>query len=174
VWVGLIEEDGCFDGFREVPQGAPMKTLDSLVMEFRGALRERRTGYVVACEAVLAEIVAVEDVKVIPGLLGLLDDAAEYDELMFSIVHAVERWDDRAYSRAVVDVVVKLWEDSPRWAQVVHVRILNSEKTLEAYVKDLESADERQRRTVCDIYTAIAQRWPQLASRAKGVLERLG
>lgn len=151
-----------------------MNDLIQLTNDFRKIVRARQFGYVSAAELVLAEIARIQEPRVVSALAGCFDDTVDHEELMFSIIHTMEMWDDDNYSREIVGVVEQLWRASPRWAQIIHIRILNSGKTLDAYLRALTAAGEEKRVVVREIYKAVAQHWPKLAVKAQNIIERLG
>jgi hypothetical protein len=150
-----------------------MASLTELIEQLRAVIHDRRDDYVKTAESIIAEIAKIEDASVVGALISCFDDTSPHDELMFSIVHTIERWDDETYSREVSNTVESFWRHSPRWAQIVHLRILNSEVTLQAYLECLESSGASKRSVACEIFGAIARRWPKLASKAEPLVERL-
>ncbi|MFM8581362.1 MAG: Imm30 family immunity protein, partial [Planctomycetaceae bacterium] len=69
----------------------------------------------------------------IAKLLPLFDDDTEHDEAMFSIINVIERFDDNTYVHSILNEIVSFYNQSPRWARILHMRILNSPATLAAY-----------------------------------------
>lgn len=146
--------------------------LDDHVSRLAEILSHKRPGYLSEAEACLADMAGSNDPASIRQLVLLLDDAAP-DELMFSIVHAMERWNDEPYLEAIVDSVNGLWQSAPRWAQILHIRIMNSPDTARVYLERLESAPAATRTTVCRVYEAVAENWPGLAGKVDSICARL-
>lgn len=149
-----------------------MKELHDLLKELENILATKGNGYVALAEARLAEIAAVNDPVVIKRLFNYFDDT-ECDELMFSIIHTVERWDDEAYCRALLESVVSLWHRAPKWAQIVHIRVVNSSNTFDTYCDMLKFAPDSVRGIVRDVYRAVSRGWPKLAERVAPIIKRL-
>jgi Immunity protein 30 len=73
-------------------------------------------------EDTLAEIEdPIKDANAVAALISLLDDAAKYPELMYSIIHTAETSDDETYSMGVINSLPELWKSSPGWLQTIHV-----------------------------------------------------
>ena len=149
-----------------------MSKLDEQLRHLETILSEKREGYVAEAENCLAEISKDNTPDSISGLLRMFDESAP-DELMFSIVHAIERWDDQTYCRALLDSVERLWIASPRWAQILHIRVMNSQNTAHVYFGMVESAPNATRETVRSIFEAISSGWPKLSEKVKPILVRL-
>lgn len=149
-----------------------MSKLDEQLRHLETILSEKRQGYFGEAENCLAKISADNAPDSITGLLRMFDESAP-DELMFSIVHAIERWDDQTYCRALLDSVERLWCKSPRWAQILHIRVINSQNTSHVYFGMVESAPTATRAIVRSIFEAISQGWPKLAEKVNPVLARL-
>jgi len=150
-----------------------MNDLNKHLQRLGEILANKSAGYVAEAEACLAEIARIDDPTTISRLLEMLDESAP-DELMFSIVHSVERWDDEVYCRSLLDSVESLWNLAPRWAQILHIRVMNSQSTSNTYFAMLDSAPSSKRLVVREIYVAIAKGWPKLAEKVTPILSQLG
>jgi hypothetical protein len=132
--------------------------LDGLVAELSDITRKADDGYVQRFDETLSRIVALDDRKCIGLLLPFFDDDAEYDEMMFSIVHAIERFDDETYVREIMANLATFYARSPRWAVIVHMRILNSPATLTAYEARLKNLSDPQKQVVSDVLNAVRRK----------------
>jgi hypothetical protein len=132
--------------------------LDQLVRDLDDVLRNREPGYAERCEDLLAQISSLEDPRSVRLLLPLFDDEAEYDELMFSIIHAIERFDDATYVREISANLPSFVERSPRWAMIVHMRILNSPSTLAAYKERTTSLSKEQQQALSELLGALCSK----------------
>ncbi len=149
-----------------------MSKLDDPLNRLRAALAAKQDGFFAEAESCLADLSQLNDPAAIPELLQLLDDSGP-DDLMFSIVHEVEKWDDLTYGKALLDFVERLWERTPRWAQILHIRVLNSPSTADVYFELVKSAPSGTRGTVCRIYEAICGQWPRLTDKVLPILVEL-
>ncbi len=116
-----------------------------------GALCSQSGGHPLEFESVLAEIVRLDDPSCIKGLLILFEDEAEFDELMFSIIHTVESFGVRTYIEYLLRGLPALWKKSPRWAVILHMRILNDSESSLTYASLLETLRPLEREAVRDV-----------------------
>jgi hypothetical protein len=80
-------------------------------------------------EETVEQIAHIDDPSSIEALLGFVDDGLD-DDLVFSIVHTVERFDDDTYLTHLVAALPGLAARSPEWARTLVLRVLNSPGTL--------------------------------------------
>jgi hypothetical protein len=84
-------------------------------------------------------------------LLALLSDKAEYDEGMFSIIHAAESLEQTPYATyvsAMLSVFPMLLASSPRWGSIVLMRVMNSDETRHELVRQLREASSSIKESV--------------------------
>lgn len=129
--------------------------LDALVKELEAVRKRRSSDYVREFEDLLARIAALEDPKSIPALLAFFEDDAEYDELMFSIVHTIEDFDDSTYVDQVIASLPGLNRSAPRWAAVLHKRVLNSPETLAVYTRRAKKASPVERGAIREVLNEV-------------------
>lgn len=111
------------------------------------------------------ELVKRGDERLPRDLLSLLSDSAEYDEGMFSLIHAAEIYDDRSYVRALLSVFPGLVTSAPRWASIVLMRMLNCPSTQAEIVRQLRTAPVSAKKAVwvmCDRINLVS---PQFLSK---------
>lgn len=111
------------------------------------------------------ELVAEGDERLPSDLLSLLSDGAEYDEGMFSLIHAAETCDDRAYVHSLLSVFPDLVTSSPRWASIVLMRVLNGPSAQTEMVRQLRTAPVSTKEAVrgmCDRINSVS---PQFLSK---------
>jgi hypothetical protein len=139
-----------------------MVQINLLVEELKKIYREKPENYVRKFEDVLTRVeYPIKDASVVTALLLLLDDDAEYMELMFSILHAVEASDAEAYSWGVINALPELWKSSPDWARTIHGRILNSPTYLDTYLRVLNQSEALKRRVAKDIFLSVSAEQPE-------------
>ncbi len=128
--------------------------------------------YVADFEDVLAEIHELHDADSIPLLIDFFDDDCEYDELMFSIIHTIEDFNDEVYVKKVFKKLEDFYRDAPRWASIVHMRILNSSPTLAAYINELKvSANKKQVEVLRTMLEEIGVRGADLKAKTTPLLD---
>ena len=101
-------------------------------------------------------------------LLALLSDKAEYDEGMFSIIHAVESLDETPYGSyvsALLSVFPVLSAESPRWASIVLMRVMNSDATRHELVRQLRDAPAPIKESVRSMCERINEVSPEFLSK---------
>ena len=90
----------------------------------------------------LSEFLELNTPNIIGSLLPFFDDNSEYDELMFSIIHTIEVFEDEIYVKQIINNLRDFCLESPKWASIVHMRILNSDSTLNSYIANLKIATQ--------------------------------
>lgn len=106
-------------------------------------------------------------------LLSMLSDKAEYDEGMFSLVHAAESLDVAPYASyvsALLSVFPALFTSSPRWASIILMRVMNSDISRHELVRQLRSAPAPVKdsvRVMCDRINEVS---PEFLSKTVPVI----
>jgi hypothetical protein len=118
-----------------------MKTLNALLLDL-SVLDQSSSDYFSEFEKILSQIIALKNADSIAPLIASLDDQSPFDELMFSIIHGIESFDNTIYIKALLKKVSVFCETSPRWASIVFMRILNSETARLELVRQLRSAEQ--------------------------------
>ena len=122
-------------------------SLPAAIATLRQIQLERSDDFVARFEEVLAEVVELNDPTCIVLLCAFFDDSEEFDELMFSIIHTIENFDDATYASQLVKAAPRLCENSPRWASIVFMRVLNSQASTAAPMRCSCAATPRKTST---------------------------
>ncbi|WP_332606284.1 Imm30 family immunity protein [Acinetobacter sp. ESBL14] len=85
-------------------------------------------------DAKLAEIMAFNDCSVIRPLVRLIEDNAQYDEAVFSIIHSIESFKDDIYIVEIINEFPYMVNKAPNWATILLIRILNSKTARECLI----------------------------------------
>jgi len=93
---------------------------------------------------------------------------------MFSIINVIERFDDNTYVHSILNEIVSFYNQSPRWARILHMRILNSPATLAAYANLLGTLSTSQRRVVSEILEDIRSRNRRFIASCDALLAIIG
>jgi len=118
-----------------------MNKLSKLVRELsRISKSYKADNFVEVFEDKLSEFLELDTSEIIDPLLSFFDDNSKYDELMFSIIHTIEVFEDDIYTKKIIHNLRDFCLKSPKWASIIHMRILNSESTLNAYLNNLKIA----------------------------------
>lgn len=144
--------------------------LPDALAQLRAAAGLRGEGSVQALEDALKQVTSIGDSSSIGPLLLLLEDGAEYDEAMFSLIHAAEAFEDDTYVRAFLEVVPALQASAPRWASIVLMRILNNEPTKDALVRHLREMPEETKRAISWFCDEINKRSPAFLGKTVPVV----
>jgi hypothetical protein len=147
--------------------------MNDLIAQLGDEIRDRRDNYVQRSEEVLGQIAGFHDPSSIGLLMPLLDDHAEYDELMFSIIHAIESFDDDIYVREILRHLPGFLAQSPRWTTIIHMRILNSPQTLAAYGSAIKTLSNPEKRAVHDVLNLVRRKNAKFEAPADSLLALL-
>ncbi|NML93756.1 hypothetical protein HHL27_08760 [Novosphingobium sp. TW-4] len=120
-------------------------------------------------DAVLEPIISVGDPRTIAPLLLMLTDDAE-DESLWSLVHAVEQFDDATYVRHFLSALSGLVVGSSRWASILMMRILNSEASQAELIRQVRIAPVYSRKAAAFLCGAINERDARFLAKTTSVL----
>lgn len=129
--------------------------LPAAIATLRRIKLEQSDDYVARFEEALADIAAMNDPTCIVLLSTFFDDDAEFDELMFSIIHTIENFDDVTYATSLIKAAPDLCEKAPRWASIVFMRVLNSPTSTAALIDALRDGTDEQRESVRSLMRKI-------------------
>jgi hypothetical protein len=152
---------------------APKDRLQQLVSQLENVLKSNSTDRLLRADAVLAEIAELEDPRCVELLIPLFSNAEDEDDLMFSIVHVIEAVNDEEYVDGIVRSLLTLSTRSPEWAKTLHMRILNSPPTAEAYVQRLQQGSEVERQHARNVLRAVAAARSEFGERVALLLSQL-
>lgn len=144
--------------------------LTDLIVKMQNELNAHSIGYVRRFEDILGQVIALNDSTCIAQLLPFFDDDAEYDEMMFSIIHSVEHFGCPTYIRAVVDHLEPFFNKSPDWAITMHMRILNSPVTTAAYADCIKTLPNEKRDVVRKVLEAVRKKNAKFVSPCESLL----
>src|SRR5215475_2837191 len=151
-----------------------MPQMNQQIEELKKIYREKPENYVEIFEDTLAQIECpIKDANVVTALISLLDDDAEYGELMYSIIHTAETADDETYSVGVINGLPEMWDSSPNWVRIIHVRILNSPTAINEYLRILNHSDESKRLVAKEIFSSVSEKRPQLSQKATNAVSMI-
>lgn len=147
--------------------------FEETIRQLHTELQLRNEGYVQRCESGLSQVIASNNSACIGPLLLLLDDEEEHDELMFSIIHGIERFDDATYVRAIIGSLHLLLDKAPRWGTVLHMRILNSPSAMAEYAEFVKSLSPEQRECVRKILESVHRKNSRFEARCNAILSSI-
>ena len=118
--------------------------------------------FVTNFEKKLEEIYLTEDSKMIGYLIKLLDDKFLHDEIMFSIIHTIESFNDEIYVAEIIKSIPEFVLNSPRWASIIHMRIINSSDTLNAYIEEIKSSSSYDKKVLRLLLTSMSNKGKEI------------
>jgi len=145
-----------------------MDELFSEIKQLEKLIDAKSQGYVQECEMKLAKICCYHDPRIIKEFAVLFSDDCE-DDLMWSIIHCIEDFEDEVYVENVLSVLPIIYEKSPMWASILIIRITNNPNSLICLKRCLSRMQDKQR--VLGVATYTANKWREQASAIKEVFQ---
>lgn len=142
-----------------------------LIFEIEHELKGRKEEYVRRIERSIAQLVVANDTESIILLLQFLDDESEFDELMFSIIHAVEKLQDEQFIDVIIAKIGSIFSTSPRWATVILMRILNSPSSMAVLSRKIENISEENWQSIRAVIVAVRNRHSRFDERCGNLLK---
>lgn len=124
-------------------------------------------------EEVLSELASTKNPEIIPGLLAFFDDGCDFPEVMFSIIHTIEIFDDAKYVEKLLVTLPEVWKRSPYWVKVIHFRILNSKDTMDEYAKQVRKINDELKEIVREVISKIGTDSPKFKERCDFILSQI-
>lgn len=123
--------------------------------------------YLSKFENILEKIADLNNQSCIQLLLLFFNDNCEYDKLMFSIIHAIEIFDDDEYVDEIMEGLPVIWANSKRWTIIIHMRMINSPLTFASYKKKLSYINYEQKSIVREILKELVEKRIEFTEKAK-------
>lgn len=121
-------------------------------------------------DATLGQIAGLNDPRAIGLLIPLFNDNCKFPEVMFSIIHTIERFDDETYVREILKTLPTLLAKSPYWANVIHFRIFNHPPSRQTYRQWLEQADSETKAAAKALLTTMRAQEPKFVQACDEML----
>ncbi|WP_335975930.1 Imm30 family immunity protein [Acinetobacter calcoaceticus] len=131
------------------------RALEQAIKNLVKAAQIDNFGDVEAVDTALVEVMIFNDPSVIRPLIRLIEDSAQYDEAIFSIIHSIESFDDDVYITEFLKELPYFVNKSPKWALILLKRILNSDSAREVLTKKLYSTSSEIKSAVLCIVAII-------------------
>ena len=146
-----------------------MKQIEKLVKELK-SIDESRSDYATQFERLLAQLVELQNPQIIEPLIDFFNDEAPYDEVMFSIVHSIEIFEDEVFVRSLLKKAESFYKFSPRWASIVFVRVLNSQSAQKELVKQVINIDSSTKLAIKGLMNSINARGAQFLAKTTPII----
>jgi len=124
-------------------------------------------------EAALGEVANIGDPGCIGKLLELFEDDPSLDPPLFLIIHLVESFPDNVYLSELVKSGALLLRQSPHWAGILFLRVINSPTAKEELIRASANWNDSVAESVASILEVIEQDNPELGPKVRAVRERL-
>ncbi|VAX43677.1 Imm30 family immunity protein [Acinetobacter calcoaceticus] len=131
------------------------RALEQAIKNLVKAAQIDNFGDVEAVDTALVEVMIFNDPSVIRPLIRLIEDSAQYDEAIFSIIHSIESFDDDVYITEFLKELPYFVNKSPKWALILLKRILNSDSAREVLTEKLYSTSSEIKSAVLCIVAII-------------------
>jgi len=99
-------------------------------------------------EEELRNLILKGDSSVIKDLLLLLDDDYHFHEVLFLIIHGVESFSIKEYSKGLISSFVFLIEQSPEWSETLAMRNMNSDDYFKELLININSLNKDDRKKI--------------------------
>ncbi len=132
--------------------------MTELINDLKLILTQSDSDLVIKFENKLEEIYLTNDSAIISELVKVMDDTFEFDELMFSIIHTIESFEDNVYVKEIISSTPYFILKSPRWASIVYMRIINSPETLKSYINEVKKTSNENKEIIKILLTSMANR----------------
>lgn len=116
-------------------------------------------------ENIISQIGVLNDSKSISLLVPFLDDESKEHNLMNSIIHTIEIFDDDVYIEEILKICPYLYKHSPGWTSIIFMRILNSEKCKTELIKQLRKSSSIVKESVKSIMEEINKASPEFLAK---------
>jgi hypothetical protein len=150
-----------------------MTSLQQHLLELGTIWSRRDASWVADFEATLGSVAAFNDPSCIGPLLDLFEDESPSDDLLFSVVHAIERYPDHVYVAGLLQATETLLGRTPRWARILYMRILNAPTARAELASAICHKPESTRVSVGQILDDIERRRPELTNKSAEVRRNL-
>lgn len=145
-------------------------TIEAAISAVNLAIEENADSSPAKIEQLLPIIFASGDSSVIGRILLAIRDDFAFDESIFQIIHGVERFDDSTYVDRLVPALPILYKQSPRWASILLIRIINNPNTRAAFVNRVANEAESDIQTIANAINGIKSKNTKLQN---GIAETL-
>ena len=135
----------------------------------------RSTEEVEAFDQALAGLADRQEESDLPRLFRIFTDSTEDpSNVMWGLIHLVERYDDEAYAREFVAALPETLSGAGEWMRILTMRQLNSDLARELLVRHALRGPSEAREALVAVLREIAT-YPQgVGDRADEVLASLG
>jgi hypothetical protein len=143
-----------------------MSNIDLLKQELV-SLDRRSPDFVLAFDELIEQYDCLGHPEIISLLLSYLPEGDDNDDVLFSILHVIESFDDTIYIYKILENIHFLANNRLYSAVVIHVRIVNSEQTFAVYRKAAANISESQKKSVRVVLKELLKRSTRFSDKVK-------
>lgn len=96
-----------------------------------------------------------DDKDLIEDLLLVFDDSTDEDEVMFGLIHFIEKYEMNLYLNGLIRTLPQMLSNAKDWAIILNKRILNSEQYRNAYIKVINNMGEEYKSMISNLMNEI-------------------
>lgn len=133
------------------------------------AIKKNHFSDVKIIEGSLTKIMAFDNASVIRPLIRLIEDDAEYDEAIFSIIHSVESFKDDVYVSECMKELPDLVTQAPLWAIILFQRILNNDYTRGCLIENIHFTTHEIKQTVLWLVEEVNRKSTQFLDKTEAI-----
>lgn len=109
-------------------------------------------------EMLVAEACETRSRDAIASLIDCLDDACEFDEIIFGVVHAVESFPTEEYFAVLSERFPIIVSQSPRWTSILIMRIMNVDGEFAKFLATLSDAKDETKNDVIRVMKGLSNK----------------
>jgi hypothetical protein len=102
-------------------------------------------------------------------LLQVFSDQSRMPDVMWRLIHYVERFEMKEYIEALLHVTSDLTLTASGWLEEMYIRIALNDQAREILVNLLLSATKKDREAVCHVLSAIEENYSDINDRAEEI-----
>lgn len=121
-------------------------------------------------EEALAALYASKDPSVLKSMFAAFDDTTEQPEVMWGLVHAVEAYDPETRLHDMALAIPTMLLQAKEWTQVLHYRVLNSDRSRSIYKQIIAALPEKIRDIIRNELEEIGTSEPEFRDRVQDLL----
>ena len=115
-------------------------------------------------EAAMDNIFEEKQIEIVPLLLEGFDDQTEEEEVMFSLIHAIEYFVGQNGMKEYIKIVFEnyhlLFPHAKRWAEIILLRLINDEESFNIIPDLIQYIKSDHKTEIKEIITKLINRNP--------------
>ena len=133
------------------------RKIEVLTQDLREIISSYDELFLEKFEETLYDLSQLNNHRIISKLIPLLKDDFEYDELMFSVIHTVEVFEDDIYINELFMTLPNFIYQSPRWASIIFMRILNNENSFKVFKTYFSKLNKEKKDSIQALFYSMSK-----------------